>query len=258
MDWIKQNPSIVSLSTDQIIRIFSTTGQLMAESSSKEQFPCTFSKVGYFLFVCNNNNKTHCFYYQVRTTIYDNLLVCASRDSSTSTFGFLGWHWDGEQCLQPINNHIISTTPSAIVDFCFVTNPRFFNLFNITSSHINDESTNRFLLLTWCRNGTLCLVDMDSTFRQTCMNQQTRTKMTNTSDLSNSLNMSRTATSLSRYSGANRSSWSIPTMSSIQSEATDSETVDDENDSPFQALPTSPSNTVGSSDTSDDNEYPVV
>ncbi|CAF2180370.1 unnamed protein product [Rotaria magnacalcarata] len=237
MDWIKQSQSIVTLSTDQSIRIFSTTGQKIAESLPNEQSPCTFSKI--------------------QTTMYDNLLVCASRDPISSTSGFLGWHWDGEQGLQPLTNRILSPTLAPIVDFCFVKNTRFFNLFNNpSSSHMNDELTNRFLLLTWCRDGNLCLVEMDSTFRQTCMNQQTRTKLVNTFDLGTTIDHSRTSIHPSRHHGTARHSWSTVTVDSIQSETSD--TGDDDSDNPFQAMPASPPNTVESSEVSDENDYPTI
>ncbi|CAF3364479.1 unnamed protein product [Rotaria socialis] len=237
MDWIKQSQSIVTLSSDQSIRIFSTTGQKIAESLPNEQSPCTFSKI--------------------QTTMYDNLLVCASRDPISSTSGFLGWHWDGEQCLQPLTNRILSPTLAPIVDFCFVKNTHFFNLFNnSSSSHMNDELTNRFLLLTWCRDGNLCLVEMDSTFRQTCMNQQTRTKLVNTADSGTTIDNSRTSIHPSRHHGTARNSLSTVTMDSIQSETSD--TGDDDSDNPFQAMPASPPNTVESSEASDENDYPTI
>ena len=40
-----QNRSIVTLSMDNSLRIFSTTGQLLAESISNEQSPFALSKV---------------------------------------------------------------------------------------------------------------------------------------------------------------------------------------------------------------------
>lgn len=45
MDWTKQHLAIVTLSKDTSIRIFSTKGQLLAESFSNEQSLSTISKV---------------------------------------------------------------------------------------------------------------------------------------------------------------------------------------------------------------------
>jgi len=45
MDWTTQNHSIVTLSMDNSLRVFSTNGQLLAESTPNEQLPFTLSKV---------------------------------------------------------------------------------------------------------------------------------------------------------------------------------------------------------------------
>ena len=45
MDWTMQNRSIVTLSMDNSLRIYSTNGQLLAESIPNEQSPFTLSKV---------------------------------------------------------------------------------------------------------------------------------------------------------------------------------------------------------------------
>ena len=97
------------------------------------------------------------------------------------------------------------------------------NLFNnFSTARLTDESTNRFLLLTWCRDGRLCLVDMDSTFRQAWTNQQARTKMTNLSDSSSSTSIPRTSSNSSRQQQTTRNSSTIMTMDAIKDEATDS------------------------------------
>lgn len=192
----------------------------------------------------------------MRTTTLDNLFVCASRDTTSSTYGFIGWRWDEDQYLRPLTDRIVSTTPSSIVDFCFVTNSRFINLFNnFSSSRLNDDSINRFLLLTWCRDGRLHLVDMDSTFRQAWLNHPSRSNLTNLSDSSSSTNTSRTSTNLSRQQQASRRSSSIMTMDVIKDEATDGgETEDDDDDNAFQGMSESPPPTMEFSDTSDENE----
>lgn len=45
MDWTMQHHAIATLSTDQTMRIFSTTGHVLAESLLYEQTPFAFSKV---------------------------------------------------------------------------------------------------------------------------------------------------------------------------------------------------------------------
>jgi hypothetical protein len=45
MDWTRQNHSIVTLSMDHAIKIFSTNAHVLAESLPNEQLPFTFSKV---------------------------------------------------------------------------------------------------------------------------------------------------------------------------------------------------------------------
>ena len=45
MDWTMQNHSIVTLSIDNSLRIFSTSGNLLGESIPNEQLPFTLSKV---------------------------------------------------------------------------------------------------------------------------------------------------------------------------------------------------------------------
>lgn len=132
------------------------------------------------------------------------------------------------------------------------------NLFNnFSSSRLNDESTNRFLLLTWCRDGHLYLVDMDSTFRQAWTNQQARTKPSNLSDSSSSINAPRTSSHLSRQQQMTRSSSTIMTMDAIKDEATDSGGTDDDDndDNAFQGMSVSPPDTMESPDASDDNDY---
>jgi hypothetical protein len=192
----------------------------------------------------------------MRTTIYDNLFVCASRDTLSSTYGFIGWRWDEDQYVRPLNDRIVSTTPSSIVDFCFVTTNRFINLFNnYSSSRLNDESTNRFLLLTWCRDGRLYLVDMDSTFRQAWLSYSTRSVMPSLSDSSSSIGISRTSSNLSRQQQTSRRSSTMMTMDVIKDEAIDGvEIDDDDDDNAFQGTSESPVNVMDSSQTSDDND----
>jgi len=190
----------------------------------------------------------------MRTTNVDNLFICASRDTISSKYGFIGWRWDEDQYLRPLTDRIVSTTPSSIIDFCFVTNPRFLSVFNhFSTSRLNDESTNGFLLLTWCRDGRLSLVDMDSTFRQAWTTHNTRSMMTNLSDSSSSIGFSRTSLNLSRQQQINRRSSSIMTMDVIKDEATDGGETD-EDDNAFQAMSESPPRTMETSETSEEND----
>ena len=46
MDWTMQTDSVVSLSMDQSVRVFSSTGQILAESAPNETPSLTLSKVG--------------------------------------------------------------------------------------------------------------------------------------------------------------------------------------------------------------------
>ena len=171
--------------------------------------------------------------------------------------GFIGWRWDEDQYLRPLTDHIVSTTPSPIVDFCFVTNNRFLNLFNnFSSSRLNEGLQNRFLLLTLCRDGHLRLVDMDSAFRDAWINQSTRSKVSNLSD-SSSASILRTSSSASRQQQMSRSSSLMMPMDSIKDEATDDAETDDD-DNAFQGMSASPPNTMESSETSDENDYPIT
>lgn len=194
----------------------------------------------------------------MRATTLDNLLVCSSRDTMSSMYGFIGWRWDEDQYLRPLTDRIVSSTSSSIVDFNFVKTSRFINLFNhFSSSRYNEESTNRFLILTWCRDGRLHLVDMDSTFRQAWLNHQSRSMITNLSDSSSSIGLSRTTSNLSRQQQISRRSSTIMTMDVIKDEATDggeTEDDDDDDDNAFQATADSPLPNMDSSESSDDNE----
>jgi len=194
----------------------------------------------------------------MRTTSVDNLFICASRDTLSSTYGFIGWRWDEDQYVRPLTDRIVSTTPSSIVDFCFVTNSRFIKLFNnYSSSRLNDESNNRFLLLTWCRDGRLYLVDMDSTFRQAWTNYSARSLTPSLSDSSSSIGISRTSSNFSRQQQSSRRSSTMMTMDVIKDEATDGGETDDD-DNAFHGMTESPINVMDSSQTSDENDLSIV
>lgn len=45
MDWTMQNRSIITLSMDNSLRIFSTSGTLLAESLPNEQLPFSLNRV---------------------------------------------------------------------------------------------------------------------------------------------------------------------------------------------------------------------
>lgn len=192
----------------------------------------------------------------------DNLLICAARDTSSSTYGFIGWRWDEDQYLRPLTDRIISATPSPIVDFCFINHPRFPNFSpHFSSSRINDESNKRFLLLTCCRDGVLYVVDMDSAFRQAWVNHYSRSAMTSVSDSASSNGVSRTAFHLPRqHQQSSRRSSTMATMDSIKDEATDGGETDDDDshDNAFEGTTESPMHDTDSPETSDENDISIT
>ena len=193
--------------------------------------------------------------------MFDNLLVCAARHTVTSTYGFIGWRWDEDQYLRPLTDRILSSTPSSIVDFCFTNHPRSSN--NFPSSRVNDESNKRCLLLTWCRDGRLYLVDMDSTFRQAWYNHHTRSAMTSLSDSSSSIGVSRAGFHLSRQQQqSSRRSSTMATMDSIKDEATDGGETDDDDDdnhdNAFEGTTESPMHDTDSPETGDENDISIT
>jgi hypothetical protein len=122
---------------------------------------------------------------------------------------------------------------------------------------MNEGLPNRFLLLTLCRDGQLRLVDMDSAFRDAWINQSTRSKMSNLSD-SSSGSILRTSSNASRQQQMSRSSSLMMPMDVIKDEATDGTYTDDDDDNAFQGMSASPPNTMESSETSDENDYPIT
>lgn len=194
--------------------------------------------------------------------MFDNLLVCAARDTATSTCGFIGWRWDEDHCLRPLTDRIISSTPSPIVDFCFINHPRSAN--NFVSSRINDDSNKRCLLLTWCRDGRLYLVDMDSAFRQAWFSHYSRSAMTSLSDSSSSIGVSRNGYHLSRQQQqSSRRGSSMAPMDSIKDEATDGGDTDDDDDddnhdNAFEGTTESPMHDTDSPETSDENDISIT
>ncbi|CAF3733244.1 unnamed protein product [Rotaria sordida] len=227
IDWTMQNHSIVTLSMDNSLRIFSTNGNLLAESIPNEQLPFVLSKV--------------------RTTSYDNLFICASCDAISSTFGFTSWRWDEDQYIRPLTDHILSTSPSSINDFTFVTNSKFLTLFNqMYSSRSNNQLTKHFPILTWCRDEQLRLIDMDSTFRKTYHDYR-RTKQKNQSDLLNSTVISKSSSSsnLSRQKQQlNRNNTNKITMDIIEDETPEGADSDLDDNAFSDLLSTRINNTI--------------
>ncbi|CAF1084177.1 unnamed protein product [Adineta steineri] len=228
MDWTKQNHSIATLSMDNSLRIFSTTGQLLAQSLSNEQLPFTLSKI--------------------KTTTYDSLFICASRDTLSSTYGFTGWRWDEDHYLRPLTDRILSTSPSIINDFTFVTNSKLFNLFNqLIVSRTNDDVTKHFPILAWCRDEQLRLIDMDLTFRQT-WHDYTRTNKRNQSDIPKSISdVSRQQEQIHRHKS---------TMDIIEDETTDID-ESDLDDNTFPEILSPQVNSIASSETGDENDISI-
>lgn len=100
---------------------------------------------------------------------------------------------------------------------------------------------------------------MDSTFRQAWVNHYTRNMIISLSDSSSSTGISRIPSNLSRQQQTNRRSSAIATMDVIKDEATDgADTDEDDDDNAFQGMADSPPNTMESSETSDENECPIM
>ncbi|CAF0912797.1 unnamed protein product [Rotaria sp. Silwood1] len=240
MDWTMQNHSIVTLSMDNSLRIFSTNGSLLAESIPNEQLPFALSKI--------------------RTTSYDNLFICASCDTISSTFGFTGWRWDEDQYLRPLTDHILSRSSSSIHDFTFVTDSKFLTLFNqIFSSRSNDDLIKHFPILAWCRDEQLRLIDLDSTFRKT-WHDYTRTKQRNQSDLLNStiLSKSLSSSNLSRQKQQlNRNNTNKVTMDIIEDETLEAD-ESDLDDNTFSDLLSPRINTIELLENGDEHDISIT
>ncbi|CAM2705150.1 unnamed protein product [Rotaria socialis] len=209
IDWTMQNHAIATLSIDNSLRIFSTSGHLLAESIPNEQLPFSLNTI--------------------RATSFDNLFICVSCDTISSTFGFTGWRCDEDHYLRPLTDHIFSTSSSSIIDFTVVTSSQFSTLFNqIFSSRPNDELIKHFPILAWCRDDQLRLIDMDPTFRKVWHDhkrtiQREQADLLNINMMSKSLPPSSSSSSyLSRQKQQlNRTTTSKMRMDSIEDEITD-------------------------------------
>jgi hypothetical protein len=169
-----------------------------------------------------------------------------------------GWQWDDDQYLRPLTDRILSSSSSAINDFTFVTNPRFYHLFNqMFSSRSNSESTKHFPILAWCRDEQLRLIDMDKTFRQT-WHDYTRTKIRNLSDTSNTTMISKSSSSLnsSRQQQLNRNNSNKLTMDVIEDEATDPG-ESDLDDNHLSELSSPKMHSIASSENGDENDLSI-
>ena len=182
--------------------------------------------------------------------MHDNLFICASCDPMTSTYGFLGWYWDGDRYLQPLFNRITPETTSPIVDFCFVTNSRFFTYYS--PSHSNNKIANPCLLLAWCRNGQLCLVGMNSTSQQSWNAHHTRGKMTHLPDSSSSIGVSGISSNLSLAVTRNLG-MSMKMNVTENEKIVESETTEDVDDASGK-IPSSSFGACESFDLSDEND----
>ena len=101
-----------------------------------------------------------------------------------------------------------------------------------------------FLLLAWCRDGQLCLVEMDSTFRQAWNNQNPRAKTSTVSD----------STRIVSRQHLNRGSVTLMPMDVIKDEMMD-DVVELEDEHCFEGMSSSPSNTIESPETDEDNDF---
>lgn len=183
--------------------------------------------------------------------MYDSLFICTARDPLASTHGFIGWRWDEDQYIRPLTDRIVATSPSPINDFTFVTHARFSSLYNqILSSRSNNELLKHFPILTYNRDQQICLIDMDSTFRQT-WHEYSRLKTRKSTDSSTAAMISKSSLgNLSLQPYHRRNSNKLP-MDIIEDEITDPAENDlDENH--FPELPSPKVNSITSPDTPDD------
>ena len=107
-----------------------------------------------------------------------------------------------------------------------------------------NEAAHAFLLLAWCRDGQLCLVGMDSTFRQVWNSQHPRAKTTTVPD----------STRIVSRQHLNRGSVTLMPMDVIKDEMMD-DVVELEDEHCFEGMSSSPSNTIESPETDDDNDF---
>ena len=190
----------------------------------------------------------------------DSLFVCASRDTNTSNYGLTGWRCDEDQYIRPLTDRIVSTSSFAINDFTFVSNSRFYNLFDqILSSRSNNELLKHFPVLTCSRDAQqIRLIDMDSTFRQT-WHEYTRTKIRKLSDSSTATLLSKSSSSslgnLSRQPFNRRNSNKL-TMDIIEDEITDP-SESDLDESHFPELPSPRIHSIASPETADEIELSI-
>ncbi len=167
-----------------------------------------------------------------------------------------GWQCDEDQYLRPLTDRILSSSPSAIHDFTFVTNPRFYSLFNqVFSSRSNDELTKHFPILIWCRDEKLRLIDMDRTFRQT-WHDYTRTKQRNLSDTSNTIIISKSSSSNSSRQQLNRTNSTKLTMDVIEDETTDPG-ESDLDETHYSEISSPKINSIASSENGDENDLSI-
>ncbi len=183
-------------------------------------------------------------------------MVCVSRDQISPTFGFTGWQLDDDQYLRPLTDHISASSPSAITDFTFVTNPRFYNLFSQgLPTRLNDESTKHFPILAWCRDEQLRLIDMDRTFRQT-WHDYTRAKQRTLSDTSNTTMLSKSTSLISSRQQLNRTNSNKLTMDVIEDETTDPG-ESDLDETHYSELSSPKIDSIASSETGDEKDLSI-
>ena len=149
----------------------------------------------------------------------------------------------------------MSTCPSSISDWTYMTSPKFVGLFNqILPTRSNDDLTKHFPILTWCRDNQLRLVDMDTSFRQTWHDYQ-RTKSRNSlSEQSTSTILSRSSSLSNKFSRRQRQNSNRFVLDIIEDELADS-TGSDLEDSQLVEI-SSPQfiPSLTSSDTGDEND----
>jgi hypothetical protein len=136
------------------------------------------------------------------------------------------------------------------------------SLFNqINPSRSNNEPTNHFPVLAWCRDEQLRLIDMDATFRQT-WHDYTRTEITRTKirNLFESTIISKSSSSLNsrqQQQQGNRSDTNKITMDIIEDELTDVG-ESDLDDSAFPETSSPRINSIESSENGDEHDISIT
>ena len=98
----------------------------------------------------------------------DNLIISASHDSLSSTYGLFGWQIEENHRIEPLIDSILTLSPSTVDDFQLVSTEKFTDLFHqMYSSQSNETASLHLPVLAWCHDEQLRLIEMDYAFRRT-------------------------------------------------------------------------------------------